>query len=118
MAYLGHRSNFDSSNSSESEITAQITVNDNKVEVSGSGNGPLSAFKNALENQCQVKVNLVDYQEHAVGAGADATAAAYVEIETANRQAWWGVGIDSNIVTASFHALISAINRSETASFT
>lgn len=111
LAYLGHRSSFDSSSSADSEVTAQVRLRDTEVEITGSGNGPLSAFKNALENQCRIKINLVDYQEHAVGAGADAAAAAYVEIETSDRQAWWGVGVNSNIVTASFQALVSAINR-------
>ena len=54
---------------------------------------------------------MVDYQEHAVGAGAGARAAAYVEIETSDHRVRWGAGIDSNIVTASFQALVSAINR-------
>ncbi len=118
LAYLGHRSNFDSASSADSEVTARVRLKDAELEVSGSGNGPLSAFKNALENECRIKINLVDYQEHAVGAGADATAAAYVEIETSNRQAWWGVGVNSNIVTASFQALVSAINRAGVAALT
>jgi 2-isopropylmalate synthase len=118
LTYLGHRSNFDSASSADSEVTARVRLRDAEVEISGVGNGPLSAFKNALENQCRIKINLVDYQEHAVGAGADAAAAAYVEIETSDRQAWWGVGVDSNIVTASFQALISAINRAGAAAFT
>ena len=111
MTYLGHRSNFDSSNSSDSEVTARVRLNGSEIEVSGSGNGPLSAFKNALETECGINVHLVDYQEHAVGAGAGARAAAYVEIETPDQRVRWGAGIDSNIVTASFQALISAINR-------
>jgi len=118
LAYLGHRSNFDSSSSADSEVTAQVRMHDAEIEILGSGNGPLSAFKNALENRCQIKINLVDYQEHAIGAGAEASAAAYVEIETADRQAWWGVGVDSNIVTASFQALVSAINRAGVTAFT
>jgi 2-isopropylmalate synthase len=118
LAYLGHRSNFDSSSSVDSEVTAKVRLHETEVEISGSGNGPLSAFKNALENQCRIKINLVDYQEHAIGAGADATAAAYVEIETSDRQAWWGVGVDANIVTASFQALVSAINRAGGTVFT
>ncbi len=118
LAYIGHRSTFDSSSSADSEVTAKVRLRDTEVEVTGSGNGPLSAFKNALENQCRIKMQLVDYQEHAVGAGADATAAAYVEIETSDRQTWWGVGVDSNIVTASFQALVSAINRAGVAAIT
>jgi 2-isopropylmalate synthase len=118
LAYLGHRSSFDSSSSADSEVTAKVRMHDAEIEVTGSGNGPLSAFKNALENRCRIKINLVDYQEHAIGAGAEASAAAYVEIETADRQAWWGVGVDANIVTASFQALVSAINRAGVAAFT
>jgi 2-isopropylmalate synthase len=117
LTYLGHRSRFDSSSSADSEISAKVRWQDAETEISGSGNGPLSAFKNALENRCRIKINLVDYQEHAIGAGADASAAAYVEIETADRQAWWGVGVDANIVTASFQALVSAINRAGVAAF-
>ena len=117
LAYLGHRSSFDSSSSADSDVTVKVRLNGDEVEVSGSGNGPLSAFKNALENECHIKVNLVDYEEHAIGSGAEASAAAYVEIETADRQAWWGVGVDANIVTASFQALVSAINRAGAVAF-
>jgi 2-isopropylmalate synthase len=117
MAYLGHRSNFDSSSSADSDVTAKVRMHDAEIEIAGSGNGPLSAFKNAIENRCRIKINLVDYQEHAIGAGAEASAAAYVEIETADRQTWWGVGVDANIVTASFQALVSAINRAGVAAF-
>ena len=45
LTYLGHRSNFDSSSSSDSEVTARVRLNGSEIEVSGSGNGPLSAFK-------------------------------------------------------------------------
>ncbi|ETX01389.1 MAG: 2-isopropylmalate synthase, partial [Candidatus Entotheonella factor] len=99
LAYLGHRSSFDSSSSADSDVTAKVRLYDDEIEISCWGNGPLSAFKNALENQCRIKINLVDYQEHAIGTGADACAAAYVEIETSDRQVWWGVGLDSSIVT-------------------
>jgi len=117
FSYRGHRSSFDSSSSEMSEVTAQIRVQGSDNEVTGSGNGPLSAFKNALSDGCNVQVRLVDYQEHAVGIGADATAAAYVEIETADRQVWWGVGLNPNIVTASFEAFVSALNRAGQAAF-
>ena len=117
FSYRGHRSSFDSSSSDMSEVTAQIRVQGTENEVTGSGNGPLSAFKNALSDGCNVHARLVDYQEHAVGTGADATAAAYVEIETADRQVWWGVGMNPNIVTASFEAFISALNRAGQAAF-
>ena len=115
FAYEGHKSSFDSSTSDESTIEATLRHSGEQVIVRGTGNGPLSAFKHALEAECHVDVRLVDYQEHAVGTSADATAAAYVEIEGADRRVHWGVGVHPNIVTASFYALLSAINRSETA---
>ncbi len=115
FAYEGHKSSFDSSTSADSTIEAALRRSGEQVIVRGTGNGPLSAFKHALEAECDVNVTLVDYKEHAVGAGADATAAAYVEIEAADRSVHWGVGVHPNIVTASMYALLSAINRSEVA---
>ena len=93
-------------------MEATIKGPDGEVRAKGRGNGPLSAFKSALGDALGVDVSLVDYHEHAVGTGADATAAAYVEIETPSRDVYWGAGMHPNIVTASFRALLSAINRS------
>ncbi len=78
----------------------------------GVGNGPIAAFVNAineLPNDWDVRV--LDYAEHALSAGGDALAAAYVECLVRD-QVYWGVGVDANIVTASLRAVISAINRS------
>lgn len=120
-SYVGHSSHFDSTSSEESEVVATIRTTEIgaaakgrepvDVEIKGSGNGPLAAFKTALANDLGIEANLVDYHEHAVGTGADATAAAYVEIETSDRQVFWGVGLNPNIVTASFQAMLSALNR-------
>ena len=113
-AYAGHKSSYDSSSSEESAIEATVRFQGEDRIVKGHGNGPLSAFKHGLEDSLDIDVSLVDYQEHAVGGGVDATAAAYVEIEAADHSVHWGVGVHPNIVTASFQALLSAINRSET----
>jgi len=110
-AYVGHKSAFDSSTSADSTVEATVRVDGDDIVISGTGNGPLSAFKNALVGGLGTEISLVDYQEHAVGSGADATAAAYVEIETPDHQVHWGVGMHPNIVTASFQALLSALNR-------
>ncbi len=75
----------------------------------GIGNGPIAAFVSALEG-VDVHVRVLDYAEHAMGAGGDATAAAFVECEIDDR-VLWGVGIDPNIVTASLQAVVSAVNR-------
>jgi len=75
----------------------------------GEGNGPIAAFVDALST-LGVGVRVLDYHEHAMSAGGDATAAAYVECEVAGR-VLWGIGIDSNIVRASLKAVLSAVNR-------
>jgi 2-isopropylmalate synthase len=80
------------------------------VTLEGTGNGPIAAFCDAL-GRYGVDVRVLDYQEHAMSAGGDATAASYVECAVGDR-VLWGVGIDANIVTASLEAVVSAVNRS------
>jgi 2-isopropylmalate synthase len=78
----------------------------------GVGNGPIAAFVNAInELPHDWDVRVLDYAEHALSAGGDALAAAYVECLVRD-QVYWGVGVDANIVTASLRAVISAVNRS------
>jgi len=79
------------------------------VAAEGIGNGPIAAFCDAL-SQLGVEVKVLDYHEHAMSAGGDAQAAAYLECSVAGRTLW-GVGIDSSIVTASLKAVVSAVNR-------
>lgn len=98
----------------EVELTASITDGGEKREISGSGNGPISAFSDAL-SKLGVKLSILDYYEHAMSAGGDAKAASYLECEIANGSAsksiFWGVGIDPSTTTASLKAIISAVNR-------
>lgn len=75
----------------------------------GTGKGPLEALVNALP----VKVEIMDYNEHAIGSGTDARAAAYIEIRMDNGRSLHGIGIDENLTTASFRALFSAVNRAQ-----
>ncbi|GAA1788394.1 2-isopropylmalate synthase [Luedemannella flava] len=77
--------------------------------LTGVGNGPIDAFVHALSN-VDISVRVLDYAEHAMSAGGDAQAAAYVECEV-NGETYWGVGVDPNIVTASLRAVSSAVNR-------
>jgi len=79
------------------------------VHLEGHANGPIAAFVDAL-GALGVDVRVLDYTEHAMSAGGDATAAAYVECAVGDR-VLWGVGISSNIVRASLRAVISAVNR-------
>ncbi|HEX4429928.1 MAG TPA: 2-isopropylmalate synthase [Frankiaceae bacterium] len=75
----------------------------------GTGNGPIATFVNALST-VDIDVRVLDYSEHAIGAGSDARAAAYVEAARDGR-VLWGVGVDSNILTSSLYAVVSAVNR-------
>ncbi|MGC3953480.1 MAG: 2-isopropylmalate synthase [Propionicimonas sp.] len=95
--------------------TVTATVNERGVEreITGEGNGPVSAFVDAL-GILGHHVRVLDYTEHALSAGGDAMAAAYVETEVGvgeDARVMWGVGMNSSIVTASLKAVISAINR-------
>jgi 2-isopropylmalate synthase len=90
-------------------LTVEILVNGEQCTIEGAGNGPISAFCDAL-GTLGIEVRVLDYAEHALSAGSDAQAAAYVECEVAGHTRW-GVGIDTNTVTASLRAVLSAVNR-------
>ncbi|MCK5274579.1 MAG: 2-isopropylmalate synthase [Alphaproteobacteria bacterium] len=92
-------------------ITATVRVNGVEQEITGAGNGPVDAFLNALGQIGGNGIRLVDYSEHAIGDGADATAAAYVEVEVNGGGSLYGAGMDTNIVMASLRAITSAVNR-------
>ena len=92
-------------------ITATVRVNGVEQEITGAGNGPVDAFLNALGQIGGNGIRLVDYSEHAIGDGADATAAAYVEVEVNGGGTLYGAGMDTNIVMASLRAITSAVNR-------
>ncbi|GAB3821206.1 2-isopropylmalate synthase [Tessaracoccus terricola] len=94
-------------------ITATVSGPDGELEVEGEGNGPVSAFVDALV-EAGAHVRVLDYHEHAMDTGDDAKAAAYVECEVGegeDAQVYWGVGIDPSITSASMKAILSAINR-------
>jgi 2-isopropylmalate synthase len=92
-------------------ITAQLSVAGKKQTVTGNGNGPIAAFVDGLRKGPGVEIDVVDYAEHALGQGADAGAVAYVETVDGEGTTRWGVGVHSNIVTASLRAVLSALAR-------
>ena len=95
------------------QIDAIVRYEGKEHTLSGEGNGPLSAFVDAL-GQIGVHLRVLDYSEHALTVGEDAAAAAYVEAEVGEdeSQVLWGVGVDNDILTASLKAVVSAVNRS------
>ena len=91
-------------------IEAVVKIDGVETEIRGEGNGPLAAFVNAL-GAVGINVHVLDYSEHAMSAGEEAAAAAYVEASVDGRTVW-GVGIATSITTASLRAVVSAVNRS------
>jgi 2-isopropylmalate synthase len=95
----------------ETTIEAPLRVAGVERLAKGAGNGPIAAFVDALKRDAGISVAVLDYHEHAIGGGADASAVAYVEVKVGDGRPRWGVGIHGNIVTASLRALVSAVNR-------
>ena len=95
----------------ERRIAATIAIDGAERRIEGAGNGPIAAFVDALRGDCGIELTLLDYHEDAVGAGADAQAAAYVQIRENGAGTLYGAGMDSDIVTASLKAVASAAAR-------
>ncbi|MGC9974855.1 MAG: 2-isopropylmalate synthase, partial [Gaiellaceae bacterium] len=91
-------------------IEAMLCVDGEERAVVGTGHGPVDAFVSALGEELGIDARILDYSEHAMRSGADASAAAYIEAAI-DEEVLWGVGIDESIVVASLRALISAVNR-------
>jgi 2-isopropylmalate synthase len=92
-------------------VTANVDWAGAVLPVQGQGNGPIDAFVNALNAATGRSVRVLDYHEHAIGAGAQAQAMAYVELRVDERHTVFGVGRDTNIVSASFKAIVSGLRR-------
>ncbi|MET4581626.1 2-isopropylmalate synthase [Conyzicola nivalis] len=93
----------------EVSLQTVLRVGEDVINADATGNGPIAAFLNIMAEQ-GIDVKLFDYVEHALSAGGDAYAAAYVELNV-NGVRLWGVGIDADISTASLKAVVSAVNR-------
>ncbi len=106
-AYAGHKMVEDTSSAEPVQIDITLAHDNETQHLQGGGNGPIDAFVDALG----LDIKLMDYHEHSIGSGADARAACYVELRLADGPTVFGAGIDSNIVTASFKAVLSAVNR-------
>jgi len=106
--YLLHHLSEDEAYSGKQTISAMLQVNQKQITVRGEGNGPIDAFLNALD----LGIRVHQYEERSLTQGSDASAVAYVELAAEQiRGSLYGVGIHSNIVTASLLAVLSGINR-------
>ena len=95
----------------KTRIFAQLLIHGEHTTVKGEGNGPIDAMMAALREELRIDFSIRDYHEHALTAGSEASAVAYVEAEGPDGQRWWGVGVNSSILDASLEAVISAANR-------
>ena len=93
------------------KLEVELTDAGKSENLVGTGNGPIAAFLNILNaHLSSLNIRVLDYYEHALSAGGDAKAAAYLECEVAGKT-YWGVGIDPSTTTASLKAVVSAVNR-------
>ncbi len=111
LAYVEHRITHEAGHGEVENVTARLKFNGREIAIAGKGNGPVDAFVRALCEGCGIDVHVMNYHEHAVGSGEDATAVAYVQIRIGRDQTLYGAGMHGNIVTATLRAVLSAVNR-------
>lgn len=92
-------------------LTANLPWQGDIRRIEGRGNGPIDAFIHALAGATGHAIRVIDYHQHAIGAGADAQAVAYLELRVDESMTLFGVGIDANIISASLKAIVSGLTR-------
>ena len=92
-------------------VAARLAMQGREWPIAGSGTGPVDAFVAGLNRLLDVPLEVLDYHEHSIGAGADARAVAYLELRFGGAAPLFGVGIDANIVSASLKAVASGVQR-------
>lgn len=107
---VGHRATSDTIDSGLTTLEAKMIIDGEEQMITGEGNGPIDAFVAGLNEAGLFSGKVADYTEHTMGTGSDASAAAYVAVDTGARDVVWGVGIHESIVSASLRAIISAVN--------
>lgn len=109
--YIAHKLAEDSTRPDAVEVHAEVRIDGDIHRAKGVGNGPIDAFVAAIAEEIHAPVRVMDYHEHSIGQGANATAITYIEMRVGDGPTLHGVGMDSNIVTASFKAILSGLNR-------
>jgi len=110
VAYVDHRAQHAAQGTIE-QLTTRLNVDGREMRLEGRGNGPVDAFVQAVRDGMDVDIHVLNYHEHGVGAGEDATAVAYVQLRVGGDRTVYGVGLDPNIVTATLKAVVSGVNR-------
>jgi 2-isopropylmalate synthase len=100
----------DSSGNISDQIEISLEDKNNKVSLNGIGGGPIEAFVSSINNYFSTSITVSDYHQQSVTSGADAKAAAFIEL-TMDGKNEWGAGIDGNTTKASFQAIVSGLNK-------
>jgi 2-isopropylmalate synthase len=108
---------FTAKTNKDHTVSCKLTykLNGKKVKSEGSGNGPIDACKHALEKEYPHDFAIMDYTQHTSGEKSSAEAIAYIQVQTEEKETFYGVGADTNISLASVKAIFSALNRAYTA---
>ena len=91
-------------------IKVEAKLKQNKLEFSGSGNGPIDAMIQGINEKMDLNLSVTDYHQHSLGTGSDAKAVAYIEVSDGNKTRW-GVGIDENTIRASLKAIMIGFDK-------
>ena len=91
-------------------IKVEAKLKQNKLEFSGSGNGPIDAMIQGINEKMDLNLSVTDYHQHSLGTGSDAKAVAYIEVSDGNKTRW-GVGIDENTIRASLRAIMIGFDK-------
>ena len=92
-------------------LDAILRADGTEVRIRGEGGGSVEAFAVALQDSLDAQLRVLDYHEHGIGSGSDVNAVCYMELQVGDQELW-GVGMHSDIVTASLRAIVSGLNRS------
>ena len=101
---------LNTSDSENDSIKVEAKLNQNKLEFSGSGNGPIDAMIQGINKKMGLNLSVTDYHQHSLGTGSDAKAVAYIEVSDGNKTRW-GVGIDENTIRASLRAIMIGFDK-------
>ena len=100
----------DSEGNTSDQVTITLKKDNDETNIQGTGGGPIEAFVSAVNNHFSTSISVSDFYQHSITSGADAKAAAFIEL-TLKGKNQWGAGIDGNTVKASFQAIVAGLNK-------
>ena len=105
-----YKSHSSKTENSVNEIDLNIKILNEDINIQGTGSGPIDSFMNAINQKCNFNIKVSDYNQNAISSGADAKAAAFIELEHKNNTVW-GAGINPNTTQASFEAIVVGLSK-------